>query len=402
MRTTTTRSRASASPAGGFQHCWMRARNASISLCVRLAQRPAGVPSEGVWLSVSPVAEWRCGSRLSSSAAIRLASNLGCGFGGSGFFCGSGGFAFCCVFGSGFLVSFFKASAIGSTLGSGSLAKACFGSDFCAGVGGLGGSGFFCPTCGFGCSTLSDVAAISCFLLTTLAFASSTGFASAIFSTSGFGASAFGAVLMPLVICEKSVAEMMSTGSDSGGVALSGLAAIEISPHARSAACPTADMVHPAFIRSGALLILLHQRDEGVSRRREPSHHAHHCTVIDLLVATHIDALVTPAARGGNRLQLGYQLVDLDLGILQVDLAFGVHRHRERLLVLIERFRLGLRQIQRHADSEQRGRHHEDNEQHEHHVHHRRDVDFRHHGLAPVAPLADRDGCRWSARRHVI
>ena len=59
---------------------------------------------------------------------------------------------------------------------------------------------------------LSAVAVISGLLSTTLAFASSTGFASAIFSTSGFGVSAFGAVLMPCVICEKSVAEMMSTG----------------------------------------------------------------------------------------------------------------------------------------------------------------------------------------------
>src|SRR5436190_2058665 len=207
----------------------MRARSASISLCVRLAERPVGVPSEGVWLSVSPVAAWRCGSRLSSSAAIRLASNFGCGFGGSGFFCG-GVSAFCCVFGSGFFVSFFSASAIGSTFGSGSLAKACFGSDFCAGFGGFG-SGFFCSGSGFGGSTLSEVATISGFLSTTLAFA----------------------------------------------------------------CC------------------------------REPSHHAHHCTVIHLPVATHIDALVIAPPRGGNRLQLGHQIVHLDFGILQIDLALGVH-----------------------------------------------------------------------------
>src|SRR6478752_179496 len=250
---------------------------------------------------------------------MRLASNFGCGFGGSGFFCGSDVSAFCWVLGSGFLMSFFSASAIGSTFGSGSFAKACFGSAFAAGVGGFG-SGFLCSGSGFGGSTLSAVATISGFLSTTLAFASSIGFASATFSTSGFGVSAFGAVLMPFVICEKSVAEMMSTGSDSGGVALSGLAAIEISPHASNAACPAADMVHPAFIPSGALLDLRHQRDAAIARRREPSHHAHHCTVIDLPVATDINALVIAAARGGNRLQLRHQLVDLDLGILQIDL----------------------------------------------------------------------------------
>src|ERR1041385_3125119 len=305
---------------------------------------------------------------------MRLASNFGCGFGGSGFFCGSGVSAFCCVLGSGFWVSFFSASAIGSSFCSGSLAKACFGSDFCVDVG-FGGSGFFCSTCGFGGSAVSEVATISGFLSTTLAFASSIGFASAIFSTSGFGVSAFGAVLMPLVICEKSVAEMMSTGSESGGVALSGLAAIEISPHASSAACPTADMVHPAFIPSGALLDLRHQCDAPVAGRREPSHHAHHCTVIDLLVATHIDAFVVAgAAGGGNRLQLRHQVVDLDLGILQVDLALGVHRYRERLLVLIERLGLRLRQVARHTHRQQRRRHHEDDQEHETPVDHRRDV----------------------------
>ena len=59
---------------------------------------------------------------------MRLASNFGCGFGGSAFFSGFGVSVFCCVLVSGFLVSFFSASAIGSTFGSGSLAKACFGS----------------------------------------------------------------------------------------------------------------------------------------------------------------------------------------------------------------------------------------------------------------------------------
>src|SRR6185436_18668659 len=110
---------------------------------------------------------------------------------------------------------------------------------------------------------------------------------------------------------------MMSTGKDSGGVELSGLAAIETSPHASTAACPIADMVQPAFMRSGALLDLRHQRDAAEACRREPPHHAHHCTVIDLPVATHIDALVVAAARLRDRLEFRDQFVDLDLGVLQ-------------------------------------------------------------------------------------
>src|SRR5205085_7021456 len=141
----------------------------------------------------------------------------------------------------------------------------------------------------------------------TLAVCSSTGLASATFSTSGFGASAFGAVRMPCVICEKSASEMMSVVMNSGGVALSGLVANVTRPHASTAPCKAADMVHPAFMRSGALLDLRHQRDAAESGRREPSHHAHHCTVIHLPVATHVDAFVVAAARLGDGLQLRHQ-----------------------------------------------------------------------------------------------
>src|SRR5947209_12843115 len=170
----------------------------------------------------------------------------------------------------------------------------------------------------------------------TLAVCSSTGFASATFSTSGFGASVFGALRMPWVICEKSASEMMSVEMNSGGGALKGLVANATRPHASTAPCKPADMVHPAFMRSGALLDLRHQCDAAVPGGREPPHHAHHCTVIHLPIATHIDALVVATARLRDRLQFGYQFVDFDLGILQVDLTFGVHRHGERLFVLIK------------------------------------------------------------------
>src|SRR5947209_16266027 len=159
----------------------------------------------------------------------------------------------------------------------------------------------------------------------TLAVCSSTGFASATFSTSGFGASVFGALRMPWVICEKSASEMMSVEMNSGGVAFSGLVANVTRPHASTAPCKTADMVHPAFMRSRALLDLRHQCDAAVPGGREPSHHAHHCTVIHLLVATHIDALVIAATRLRDRLQLRNEVVDLDLGVLQVDLRSEEH-----------------------------------------------------------------------------
>ncbi len=57
-------------------------------------------------------------------------------------------------------------------------------------------------------------------------------------------------------------------------------------------------------------------------------------------------------------------------------------------LVLIEALGLRLRQVDRHADREQRRRHHEDDQQHQHDVDHRGDVDFGHdrRGHAAAAP----------------
>ena len=80
-------------------------------------------------------------------------------------------------------------------------------------------------------------------------------------------------------------------------------------------------MVNPAFI---APQDPCSTSVTSATRRKpppKPSHHPHHCTVIHIPVATHIDALLAAAARLGNRLQLGNQFVDLDLGILQEDLA---------------------------------------------------------------------------------
>ncbi len=139
----------------------------------------------------------------------------------------------------------------------------------------------------------------------------------------GLGVSAFFAFVSPDVIAENVVAEMMSTGNDSVGSVFSGVAENEMMPHARKAAWPTADMVRPLFISGTCAYdpcstsVTSATRRE--ARRRQPSHHLHHRTVIDLLVAAHIDALLgaVAAARCRNRLQLRHQLVHRDLGVLQ-------------------------------------------------------------------------------------
>ena len=223
MRTTTIRSRASATPTGGFQHCCSRARSASISLCDRRRRvRRSRAERRRVAERRRRSRRARCGSRLSSSAAILSASNFGCGFGGSGFFGGSGVSAF---FWSSAPASWRLSSAPRRSDRASAPApwRACFGSGFGGSasaasarllrlgrrrrLGLVGGRRSLASRATFGVRALRPA------------------WLSAFFSTSGFGVSAFGAFLTPLVICEKSlVAEMMSTGSDSGGVAFERLA----------------------------------------------------------------------------------------------------------------------------------------------------------------------------------
>ena len=201
----TMRSLASAAPAGGFQHCWMRARSASISLCERAAarcrlrcrataccsacRRPRRAAAAGACRAAR-----RSGRRRTSAAP-------GCGFFSTTSFFGSGFFG-----GSGSTSSFF-----------GSASSSSFLSAFCSNssVGlllrlflGLGCGGF-----GLRLRRLSPrrrrrsfgVDAVRQFLLLGHLGGHVLGrLGSAIFSTSGFGASFFGAVLAPAVICEKS------------------------------------------------------------------------------------------------------------------------------------------------------------------------------------------------------
>src|ERR1700722_3969853 len=108
--------------------------------------------------------------------------------------------------------------------------------------------------------------------------------------------------------------------------------------HSRKAACPAHDMVRPVLIRcsidpSRPLLDVGHQRHPVKPRPRDAAHDLHHCTVIDLAVATDINALVEPAAaRLGNGLELADQLFDPDFGVLKEDLALLVERKRQGLL----------------------------------------------------------------------
>src|SRR3982075_120682 len=122
----------------------------------------------------------------------------------SRFLTGGGGAALASGFGAGFLASsFFRASAIGATLGGSGFFSIGFGSSLgLLSATGFGGSGFFSTgfSTGFGGGSGAEAVTIS-FFSVILPTASSTGFASAIFSTSGFGLS-FSPILMPAVILE--------------------------------------------------------------------------------------------------------------------------------------------------------------------------------------------------------
>src|SRR5215467_1953293 len=384
--TSTTSSCGSLAPAGTVHSCASRARNASSSLSDSCAAAPFDKPSEGALLSVSPAAASRVESRLSSNAATCLGSNLGVG--GAGFFGGVGGLT-SAFFGSGFLASSFaSASAIGS-----GFASACFfsGSDSAGFASGAGGG---------------SRAALTSFFSTTFAVGSSTGFASATFSTSGFGVSAFGASLLPAVILEKSDAVTRSTGRPSVDDTGSDVAESDHTLHSNTAACPTADMVYAVLIalitrsaRRGLLLALCDQRHAAEAGGRYLPHHLHDRAVVDLSVATHENALLCPAAGLGDGLELGDQFLHRSFGILEVDLPALVDRNRQRLFVLIEGLGLGLRQVEGHSHRQKRGRHHENDQQDQHDVDHRRHVDLGHDRATAMPPAGDRGSA--AVHRHL-
>src|SRR5436309_14730180 len=268
---------------------------------------------------------------------MRLVSNFGCGL-GSGFFgCGLASFL-----GSSF-GSFFNTSALASDSGL------SFGSDFGSLLSAALRSG---TVSGVGGGVCAEAVTSSGFS-TGLAAGLSGVFFSAIFSTSRFGVSLLGALRAPARNCENSVEEMRSTGIDSVGGALSALGANDTKAYNSTAACALADMVRPVFmaIRAGSrpLLHLRHQRNAMEAGRGQPAHDPHHGAVIHFAIPAHINALVRSAASLSDRFELCNEILDLDLGILQKNLALAVDRHGQRLAVLVERLGLALRQIDRHA-----------------------------------------------------
>src|SRR5262245_57046262 len=136
-------------------------------------------------------------------------------------------------------------------------------------------------------------------------------------------------------------------------------------------------------LRSSPLLNLGHQGDAVEARAGEPTHHLHDGTIIYVAITTDVDPLVGTAPRVRDSPELGQQFVERYLGVLQEHLPLEIDRNCERFAVLVKALGLGLRQIERHADSEQRGRDHKNDQEHKHDVDHRRHVDFAHDATAP-------------------
>src|SRR6185369_7136794 len=196
---------------------------------------------------------------------------------------------------------------------------------------------------------------------------------------------------------------MMSTGSDSSGATKALLLKVT-RPHPSTRTWRAIDATSVlstfTFTGLGPLIRFGDERQLLESGAGQQAHDPGYRAVIRLLVGAQIDALLEPAARIRDRLQLRHQLVDRDLGVVDEDLALDVDRHLKRLLVVVfEALGLGLRQVERHTDRQHRRRDHEDDEQHQHHVDHRRDVDLGHDGLAPTtAPAAS--GRTRNVHRH--
>src|SRR3974390_2626575 len=100
-----------------------------------------------------------------------------------------------------------------------------------------------------------------------------------------------------------------------------------------------------------ALLDLGDERDAVITRARDATHDPHHRAVGDGLVAANVNKIVGAAVAGiDDRFELREKIVELNLVLLQEDLSLLVDRNRQRLVVLLERFGLALRQIDRDPD----------------------------------------------------
>jgi hypothetical protein len=87
-------------------------------------------------------------------------------------------------------------------------------------------------------------------------------------------------------------------------------------------------------------------------------------------------------------LELGPELGEVELGFAEEHFALGVDRDDQRLVLAPNLLSAGLGQVDRHADLQQRCRHHEDDQQHEHDVDQRGHVDVGDRRVAPVPELA--------------
>src|ERR1700682_2983939 len=105
---------------------------------------------------------------------------------------------------------------------------------------------------------------------------------------------------------------MISPGIDSGGGASSERAEKDTSPHpiTRTWSATDATSVLSTFTSDLSLIHFRHQRHASEAGGRKTSHHFHHGTVVHLLVAPNKNALVQPAPRLGDRLQLRHQIVE--------------------------------------------------------------------------------------------
>src|SRR3954447_23131359 len=130
---------------------------------------------------------------------------------------------------------------------------------------------------------------------------------------------------------------MMSIGSDSSAGTKALLLKVT-SPHpsTRTWRAIDATSVLSTFTFTDLPLIRLgHERQLLEARAGQQAHDLGHRSVIRLLVRAKIDALLEPAARVRDRLQLRDQLVDRDLGVVDEDLALDVDRHLDWLLVVV-------------------------------------------------------------------
>src|SRR3954452_14055310 len=101
---------------------------------------------------------------------------------------------------------------------------------------------------------------------------------------------------------------MMSTGIDSGGGASSERAEKETSPHpiTRMWSATDAMSVLSTFTFGLSLIHFRHQRHASEAGLRKPSHHLHHRTVVDFLVAPDENALIQSAPSFRDCFQFRY------------------------------------------------------------------------------------------------